>query len=166
MSENPTVAEGHIVTIHYTLKDEGGEVIDSSVGEDPMAYLHGAQNVVPGLEHGLVGAKVGDTLQLVVSPEDGYGPRDAEAPPQAIPRSEFPPDETIEPGMMFQAQDAEGHIIPLWVIDLDDENIVIDTHHPLAGVTLHFDVEILDVREATQEEQQHGHPHGPGGHVH
>ncbi len=159
------IAENMIVSVHYTLKSPDGEVIDSSSGSAPLSYLHGAGNIVPGLEAELSGHKVGDKVTAVVAPADGYGERSGPEP-QPVPRDRFPADAELHPGMQIMAQGPNGEQFPLWVVGVDDGNITIDHNHPLAGVTLHFDVEVTEIKEASKEELEHGHPHGPGGHHH
>ena len=151
-----------IVTLNFTLKDEDGELLDSTQGEEPLLYLHGANNLVPGLEAQLEGKKVGDTLSAVVPPEEGYGLPQGPGP-QAVPLDSFPEDVDVEPGMPFIADDEEGNEIEMWVVDVDEDQIIVDSDHPLAGVTLHFDIEVLGIRNATEVELQHGHPHGEDG---
>jgi FKBP-type peptidyl-prolyl cis-trans isomerase SlyD len=158
------ITEGKVALIHYTLTNDQGEVLDSSDGREPLAYLHGAGNIVPGLERELEGKTVGATFQVNVSPEDGYGQR--EGKPQGVERSAFPKNVELEKGMMFQAQTPDGDVVPLWIDRVEAETVWVDPNHPLAGVTLHFDVEVVGVREATEEEVAHGHPHGPDGHGH
>jgi FKBP-type peptidyl-prolyl cis-trans isomerase SlyD len=158
------IGDGKVATFHYTLTGDNGEVLDSSDGRDPLAYLHGAGNIVPGLERKLEGKQEGDKFDAVVAPEDGYGVR--EGAPQPVARSQFPKGVPIEKGMMFQAQTPDGEVVPLWVDKVDDETVWVDENHPLAGVTLHFAVEVVGVRDATESELEHGHPHGPDGHGH
>ncbi len=151
------VAAKSVVSIQYTLKNGEGETIDASEAGDPLRYLHGAGNIVPGLEQELEGKKIGDKLEVVVQPADGYG--EVSGPgPQALPREAF---EGVEPaaGMSFVAEDEDGNQVHLWVLDADEERVVVTPDHPLAGVTLHFAVEIEAVREATAEELEHGHVH-------
>lgn len=153
------ITTGKVVFFHYTLTDADGEVIDSSEGMEPMPYLHGAENIVPGLERQMEGRLVGDRFTAVVPPEEGYG--EVEGPgPQTIPRDAFPEDAELEEGMQFAAQDEEGNEMPLWVVSVEDDVVIVDQNHPLAGVTLHFQVEIVDMRDATEVEIAHGHPHG------
>ncbi|MBA2661155.1 MAG: peptidylprolyl isomerase [Bradymonadaceae bacterium] len=162
MANDQLVAQDKVVLIHYTLKNGDGEVLDSSLDTDPMPYLHGAGNIVPGLERQLEGKSVGDKFIAEVPPEEGYGL--AEGPgPQALPRNTFPPNVDIEEGMAFMAQGPSGQPIPLWVTAIDDEQVYVDTNHPLAGETLFFDVEIVRIREANSDELNHGHPHGLDG---
>lgn len=158
------ISEGKVALIHYTLKNDQGEVLDTSDGREPLAYLHGAGNIVPGLERELEGKAVGATFDATVSPEDGYGEREGKA--QAVERKAFPKGLEIEKGMMFQAQTPDGDVVPLWVDRVEDDKVWVDPNHPLAGVTLHFSVEVVGIRAATEEEVAHGHPHGPDGHHH
>lgn len=151
------VAAKCVVSIQYTLKNPEGETIDASEPGDPLRYLHGASNIVPGLENALDGKKVGDELEVVVEPEDGYGEISGPGP-QALPREAFEGVEP-QPGMSFVAEDDDGNQIHLWILDADDEKVVVTPDHPLAGVTLHFSIKIEDVREATAEELDHGHVH-------
>ncbi|MGA0098615.1 MAG: FKBP-type peptidyl-prolyl cis-trans isomerase [Steroidobacteraceae bacterium] len=131
---------------------------------DPLAYLHGPGKIIPGVETALEGKVEGDTLQVSIEPEQGYGVRD-ERLVQVVPRSAFKGVESIEPGMRFQAQGPEGSRSVV-VTEVATDVVTIDANHPLAGVTLHFDVEVSGIREATEEELAHGHVHGPGGHHH
>ncbi|MCA9494678.1 MAG: peptidylprolyl isomerase [Myxococcales bacterium] len=158
-----TIQKDHVVTIHYILRDDDGDVIDASEAGEPMIYLHGHENIVPGLEKQLEGKKVGDKLTAVVEPEDGYGePSVAELEP--LPREAFPED--IEAGMQFMVEDDDGDLCPVWIVEFDDEVVHVDLDHPLAGVRLHFEVEIVEIRPATKEELAHGHVHGEHGHEH
>lgn len=151
-----------VVTIHYTLRNDAGEELDSSAGEEPMAYLHGAENIVPGLERALAGKAAGDVVDVVIEAKDGYGERQGPEP-QPIARSSFPPD--VQEGMQFVAEGEDG-LFPLWVSRIEGDKVFVDTNHPLAGERLHFHVEVVGMRDATDEELSHGHPHGPGGHHH
>ena len=159
------IADGQVVTMHYTLKADDGEVLDASTPEEPMMYLHGAENIVPGLEKALTGKAVGYKSKVTVSPAEGYGEREDEEP-EAIPRKAFPPDMTIEPGMTFMAEGPDHEHAPIWVVAIEGDKILVDSQHPLAGKTLHFDVEVIEIRAATKDEMDHGHPHGPDGHHH
>jgi FKBP-type peptidyl-prolyl cis-trans isomerase SlyD len=154
-----------VVAIHYVLKDDDGDVLDSSEEGEPLSYLQGAGNIVPGLERELAGKNVGDKVSAVVEPEDGYGERTG-PDPQPIPRDQFPDDADLSEGMQFFAQGPNGEQLALWVVDLDDKTVVVDHNHPLAGMTLHFDVEVVSTRPATAEELEHQHPHDPDGHHH
>ena len=156
------IAERCVAYFHYTLTDSNGEVLDSSRDREPLAYLHGAGNIVPGLEKALLGKQPGDTLKVDVAPEEGYGAR-VDALVQQVPKSAFQGVEKIEPGMQFQAESNMGPVT-VTVTEIEDDQVIVDGNHPLAGETLHFDVEITDVREASDEEATHGHVHGADGH--
>ncbi len=158
------IAEKSVVSIHYTLTNAEGNVLDSSEGQDPLAYLHGASNIIPGLENALVGKSVGDSLKVTVEPEEGYGPVRDELV-QDVDRSAFSGIDSIEIGMQFMAQTPWGEQ-PVTVVKVEGDNITLDGNHPLAGQTLTFDVEVVEVRAATDEEVEHGHAHGAGGHHH
>lgn len=158
---NP-IADGHVVFLHYTLKNAKGDVLDEAGSDDPLFYLHGAENIVPGLERELTGKQVGDRLEITVAPEDGYGERSGPGP-QAVPRTSFPDDMEIEPGMPFLAEGEDGRPFPVWVASVDAKTVMVDRNHPLAGETLHFEVEVVRTRQATEDELAHGHPHGPEG---
>jgi FKBP-type peptidyl-prolyl cis-trans isomerase SlyD len=158
-----TVADGHVVLFHYTLTDDEGTVLDTSRDNgEPLPYLHGAQNIVPGLESQMTGKSIGDAFKASVAPADGYGEHNGIAP-QAVPRGEFPPEVPLQPGVQLMAQGPDGVGMPIWIAAVDDEHVHVDMNHPLAGKTLHFDVEITGIRPATDVEKQHGHPHGPDG---
>ncbi len=156
-----TVGKDRAVEIHYTLTNSKGDIVDSSRNASPLPYLHGHENLVPGLEKALEGKKVGDVIQVSVSPDEGYGER-SPALTQSVPRSMFQFDGDIEVGMRFEAEAAHG-IELVTVVAVDDDMVTIDANHPLAGETLNFDVEIMSVRDATAEEMEHGHVHGEGG---
>ena len=152
------IADKLVVSIHYTLTDNSGEIIDSSEGADPLAYLHGAGNLIPGLEQALVGKTAGASLQATVSPEDGYGEIQPELI-ETVPKEAFEGVDSIEPGMAFEAQGSDGQARRIVVKDVSDDGIIIDGNHPLAGVELNFDVQVVDIREASEEEIAHGHVH-------
>ncbi len=151
------IQDNCVVAIHYTLTNDDGEVIDTSEGRDPLRYLQGHGNIIPGLEQALLGLVVGDSLSVVVEPEDGYGTKQ-DSLIQAVPREAFEGVDVIEVGMQFQAQTAQGPI-PVTVIAVDGESVTLDGNHELAGVRLNFAVKIEDVREASPEELDHGHVH-------
>ncbi len=158
------IADKTVVSIHYNLTNALGETIDSSVGQDPLVYLQGAQNIIPGLENALTGKAVGDALQVTVEPAEGYGEIRDELI-QEVDRSAFQGVEDIDVGMQFMAQTPWGEQ-PVTVVKVEGEQITLDGNHQLAGETLNFDVEVVEVREATAEEVEHGHVHGAGGHHH
>jgi len=158
------IADNCVVTLAYTLKDNDDNIIDQS-DDGSFCYLHGAMNIIPGLENALTGKVAGDELSVSIPPEEAYGVRD-EARQQEVPRDMFPEDVEIEVGMQFHAQGPDGHQLVVTVVKVEDDRITVDGNHPLAGVQLNFDVKVLEVREATGEEITHGHVHGPGGHHH
>ena len=158
------VGNEKVVSIHYTLKDDSGQVLDSSSGGDALVYLHGANNLIPGLETALAGKASGDTLSVRVAPAEAYGERE-EDKLQAVPRDMFG-DAEVELGAQYHAQGPNGEQLVVTVVQVGDKDIVVDGNHPLAGVHLNFDVEVVDVRDATQEEIAHGHVHAPGEHAH
>jgi FKBP-type peptidyl-prolyl cis-trans isomerase SlyD len=165
VSTQAAIGDGMVVSMHYTLRDDDGEVLDTSRDGEPFAYLHGAGNIVPGLERELAGKGIGDVVEAVVPPEDGYGERSGPEP-QPVPRDRFPADADLEEGVQVYARGPAGEAFALWVAGVDGDQILLDHNHPLAGVTLHFAVEITAIREATSEEIEHQHPHGPEGHAH
>ena len=156
------IAKDKVVSIDYTLTNAEGTVLDSSVGHEPLPYLHGAGGIVPGLEQALEGKSVGDTLNVTIPPEKAYGPRNEELI-QDVPRTAFG-NVKVEPGMQFRAQGRNADSRMITVLSVQPETIRIDANHPLAGQTLHFDIKIIAVRDATREEIEHRHVHGPGGH--
>ncbi|MBM4061784.1 MAG: peptidylprolyl isomerase [Planctomycetes bacterium] len=161
----PAIADGHVVTLHYRLTLDDGFIAEQSFGGEPLAYLHGASNMVPGLERQLAGRNAGEVLELVVPAAEGYGEYDPTAE-QRVPRTVFPPDAKLEVGMSFQTRARSGQSMPVWVRAVAGDQVTVTANHPLAGQRLNFRVEILDVRRATPEEKKHGHVHGPGGHQH
>ncbi|HET6430964.1 peptidylprolyl isomerase [Dyella sp.] len=158
------IAEHSVVSFHYTLTDDQGTVIDSSAEREPLTYMHGTGQIVPGLEKVMAGHQAGDQFKVDVSPEEGYGVRHAELE-QQVPRDAFQGVESIEPGMQFQGRGPQG-VINVTVTKVENDVVFIDGNHPLAGQNLHFDVQVTDVREASAEEKEHGHVHGAGGHQH
>jgi len=155
-----TISHHKVVTIDYTLKNAQGDVLDSSEGQEPLVYLQGAENIVAGLERELEGKSVGDALNAVVSPEDGYGVRNEEMV-AAVPREMFESDMDIEVGMSFQAETDQG-VQVVNIVAVNDEEVTVDGNHPLADEVLHFDVTVRAIREATAEELEHGHVHSAG----
>jgi len=155
-----SITAQQVVSLHYTLRDAGGEVLDDSRRrESPLEYLHGHDNIVAGLERALDGHAPGDSLTVTLVPEDAYGPRD-EALVQTVARSAFGGVESLAPGMRFQAQGPDGPRV-VTIVDVDDSRVSVDANHPLAGQTLSYSVEILAVREATRAELAKGHPLAP-----
>ncbi len=157
------IGDNSVVSMHYKLTDESGHLIDSSEGSKPLAYLHGAGNILPGLEKALVGKVEGDSVQVKVQPAEGYG----EIKPdliKVIEKKAFEGIEKVEVGMAFQAKAPDGSTQNIIVRKVEGDDVTIDTNHPLAGVTLNFDIQIVSVREATKEELDHGHSHNGHGH--
>jgi FKBP-type peptidyl-prolyl cis-trans isomerase SlyD len=152
-----------VVAIHYTLRDNEGKVLDSSEGRDPLHYLQGFGNLIPGMEESLEGKVKGEKFMTVISPEKGYGVRNEEYM-QQVPLEAFGGQQP-QVGMQFQAGNDQGRYI-VTVTAVEENLVTVDANHPLAGVELHFEVEVMEVREATEEEISHGHVHGPGGHQH
>ena len=159
-----SIESNHVVSIHYTLKGDAGEVIDSSAGGEPLAYLHGHGNLVPGLERELTGKNAGDKLQLKIAPADGYGEYDPQLV-QRVARRTLKGVGNVRVGMRLHAQTDHGPK-PVTVTQISGDMVTLDGNHPLAGKNLNFDVEIAAVRAATEEELSHGHVHGAGGHHH
>jgi FKBP-type peptidyl-prolyl cis-trans isomerase SlyD len=158
------VAQNAVVVIDYTLKDNAGEVIDSSEGAGPLTYLHGSGNIVEGLEEALEGKEAGAEVLASIEPTKAYGERHEDMK-QDVPIDLFGGVENIEPGMQFQSETDQGPVL-VTVVEVTDEKVTVDGNHPLAGIHLNFDVKVLEVREATAEELEHGHVHGEGGHQH
>lgn len=159
------IGKNKVVAIDYTLTNPEGQVLDTSKGAQPLTYLHGVGGIIPGLEAALDGKTKGEQLTVTIAPEQAYGTRN-EQMVQEVPRKMFQGVAEIQPGMQFRAQGPQGQQQVVTVVGVSPETIKIDANHPLAGVTLKFDVSVMDVREATQEELAHGHVHGPGGHQH
>lgn len=155
-----TVTQDSVVSIHYTLKDNDGNILDSSSGRDPLNYIHGKGNLIPGMEEGIEGKSKGDQFELKVAPDKGYGVKNDKLI-QKVPLKAFG-EQKVDAGMQFNTQN--GQVVT--IVEVDKESATVDANHPLAGVDLNFSVEIISVRKATQEEIDHGHVHGPGGHKH
>jgi FKBP-type peptidyl-prolyl cis-trans isomerase SlyD len=154
------VARDKVVTIDYTLKDDSGKVIDRSEGGN-FSYLHGANNIIPGLEKALAGKSAGDEVSVSLQPDEGYGHRN-ESLKQVVSKDMFQTQEDIEIGRQFYAQSPDGQQLIITVTEVSGAEITIDANHPLAGVNLNFDVRVIDVRDATEEEISHSHVHGEG----
>ncbi len=159
-----TVTRDSIVTIHYTLRDDAGTIIDSSTSGEPLAYLHGHGNLVPGLERELAGKNAGDKLSVKLAAADGYGEYDKQLV-QRVPLRSLRGISDLKVGMRLQAQTQQGPRAVM-VTHIAGDMVTLDGNHPLAGKNLSFEIEIAAVRAATQEELSHGHVHGPGGHHH
>jgi len=159
-----SISNNSVASIHYTLTDGEGKVIDSSQGQEPLAYLHGAGNIIPGLEKALAGKVVGDKFTVSIPASEAYGLRDGSMV-QELPSNMFSGIDKIDVGMEFHAETEHGLQV-VTVTKVEGDTVTIDGNHPLAGVDLTFDVEVAEIREATQEELEHGHAHGAGGHHH
>jgi len=152
------IIEQKVVSITMIVKNAEGEIVDQASEQDPLVYLHGHNNLFPALEEELEGKQMGDKVSLTLTPETGYGERD-ESLVSELPSSQFQGVDTIEAGMMFQADSPQGPVM-LTVIGVDGDSIKVDANHPMAGQTLSFEIEVKDIRDATAEEISHGHPHG------
>jgi FKBP-type peptidyl-prolyl cis-trans isomerase SlyD len=152
------IQEKRVVSIHYRLTNDAGEELDSSTGGDPLAYLHGSNSLIPGLESALTGQSAGDKLKVTVQPTDAYGEISTDLV-QVVPIDAFDSPENVKPGVQFQAQGPDGQVQLITVREVNDAGVTIDANHPLAGQVLHFDVSVEDVREASAEEIAHGHVH-------
>lgn len=161
---NLTVADGLVVSLDYTLRLDDGQIIDSTTNQEALEYLHGAGQIISGLEEALHGMAVGDEKEVKIAPADGYGERNPNAM-ETVPRDIFPPDMQLTPGMGLQLRDKSGNVITAFVADIRPDSVVLDLNHPLAGETLHFQVKVAALRPATSEELEHGHAHDEG-HAH
>ena len=159
------IASNMVVTIDYTLTDDRGNILDKSAPGNGLTYLHGAENIIPGLESALAGRAIGEELEVTVAPEEAYGIRD-DSLQQVVPRELFGEVESLEAGMQFHAASPEGQPLIVTVIAVEGDDITVDGNHPLAGMKLNFAVKVTDIRDATDEEITHGHVHGDGGHHH
>jgi len=155
-----TISANKVVTLNYTLTNDNGEILDKS-SDGQFAYLHGANNIIPGLENALTGKSAGDSLNVKVNPDEGYGQRD-ENLSQVVSIDMFESPDDIEVGLQFHAQSGEGHPIVVTVTNVDGDQVTVDGNHPLAGVTLNFDVTVVEVRDATEQELSHQHVHAHG----
>lgn len=158
------IEENKVVSLNYTVKDDAGQVIDTSEGSEPLTYLHGHKNIIAGLESALTGKATGEEFDVTVQPEEAYGDYKEEMV-QVVPLSAFEGVEKVEPGMVFTAQ-TQGGPLQLTVTGVEGDDITVDPNHPLAGKVLHFNGSVEEVREASSEELEHGHVHGAGGHDH
>lgn len=157
------IARHCVASFNYILTDDSGQVIDSSQSKAPLSYLHGQGQIVPGLEKAMLGRQAGDSFKIEVPAAEGYGEHQPELV-QEVPREAFQGVAEIKPGMQFQGQGPQG-AFEVTVVKVDPQTVTIDGNHPLAGKPLHFAIEIVEVREASEEELQHGHVHGPSGHA-
>ena len=163
-SDSTTIGDDKVVSFHYQLRDAEGTLNESSDGGSPVVYMHGRNNIVPGLESQLVGKKSGDKFKATVAPEQGYGPRNEEAV-QRVPQKHIATKGPFVVGQMVVVKTKDGGQQGR-VLKVGHFNVDLDLNHPLAGKTLEFDIEVVEVRDATEEERAHGHAHGPDGHGH
>jgi FKBP-type peptidyl-prolyl cis-trans isomerase SlyD len=159
------IKNGTVASLAYQLKDDSGRTLDSADAKDPFTYLHGHGNIIPGLEKALEGMKSGDKRKISVAPNEGYGDVD-ENLRIIVQKTQLGDVQDLQRGMRFGAQSDDGNELVYTVTDIKGDQIFLDGNHPLAGMTLHFEVEVLNTRAATAEELSHGHVHGPGGHHH
>ncbi|SNY53091.1 FKBP-type peptidyl-prolyl cis-trans isomerase SlyD [Arsukibacterium tuosuense] len=153
-----TISQDKVVAMHYTVTDPDGNKLDSSVDGEPLVFLFGHGALIPGLEKALAGKAVGDTFTATIAPEDAYGERHDQLV-QSVPKNMFEGME-VAPGMRFRAAGPDGREQSVIILDVTEEEVVVDGNHPLSGIQLSFDVEVLKVRDATEEELAHGHVHG------
>lgn len=163
------IASDNVVSFAYTLTDTEGNVIDKGDKEAPLTYLHGHKNLIPGMEEALEGKDVGDSFETVIPPEKAYGERDPNLD-LALSKDQFPEEhqEQLAPGVQFQGPhpENEDESTVYTIHQIENDKVLVSGNHPLAGMPLHFAIEILEIRDATSEELEHGHVHGPGGHEH
>jgi FKBP-type peptidyl-prolyl cis-trans isomerase SlyD len=159
------IADDMVVAINYTLKSDGGEVLDSSTDADPLHYLHGHGQIIPGLENALVGKKVGEKFSVTIEPAFGYGDYDPSLV-RPLTRDQFPKGSELNVGAAFHVTTTEGYPLMLRITEINGDDITVDANHPLSGKTLFFEVEVRNIRKATATELEHGHAHGPDGAEH
>lgn len=158
------ISKNSVVTLNYILKNDQGETLDESQ-DNSFLYLHGAGGIIPGLEGQMEGKSAGDSFSAHIEPADGYGEHD-DSMVQVVPRDMFDKEHPLEEGLQFHAESPEGDMLTVTVINIEEDDITVDGNHPLAGIALNFDIKIADVREASAEEIEHGHVHGPDAHHH
>jgi len=159
------ISKNKVVTLEYVLKDNDGTIIDQSSGDDSFAFIQGIGGIIPGLENALDGKKADDALSITIEPDEAYGHREDSLLAE-VPLDRFDDAGEIKEGMQFQTAGEDGTARVVTVMKIDNGTVTVDGNHPLAGITLNFDVKVLGVRDATEEELEHGHVHGPGGHQH
>lgn len=159
------IQDNQVVTIHFKVKDQNGDVVDSTKKNEPYSFIKGQNQILPKLEEKIGDMIIGSTKKLDLPADQAYGEYNEKAV-QQVKRSDFPENTRVEEGMGFIANTSEGKQLPFTVKKVENEDVTIDFNHPLAGKDLSFEVELVNVREATQEELSHGHPHGPGGQAH
>jgi len=159
------IANEKVVSIHYTLKNAADEVLDSSEGHDTLTYIHGIGNIIPGLEKALAGKSAGDKLAAVIPPEQAYGVRNEDMV-QEVSMSNFQDPDQVQLGVQFQVHTPKEQVFMATITKIVGDVVTIDMNHPLADETLYFDIQVMDIRDATAEEKAHGHVHAPGAHAH
>lgn len=157
------ISKNKVVSLAYELKNDKGETLDVADSRAPFHYLHGASQIVPGLESALDGLKKGDKKSVTVKPDDGYGEHNPELK-MAASKTQFPGDVDLQVGLQFETETDDGERLMFTITGIEGDKVIIDGNHPLAGQTLHFSVEVIGIREATKDELQHGHAHGDDGH--
>lgn len=155
-----SIADGMVVAVHYVLTDDANVVLESTVGEIPLTYLHGAGNIPPRMESALSGLRQGDSVNVVLDPEDAHGERVEEAVVR-LPRTHFPADANLEPGTQFSANGPDGNRYPIWIVSEEEAEVVVDFNHPLAGARLHYELSVEAVRNGTPKEFEAGEPLEP-----
>ena len=161
MDKLSTVKKDRVISLDFILKDEQGETLDQSTEGEPLEYLHGAGDVVAGLEKALEGHQLGEQIRVVIPPADAYGEYEVSLVDE-VSRDQFPDIDDIQPGMQFQTQMDDGAPMIISVTAVDGDKIIVDGNHPLAGMTLVFEVEIIAIRQASEDELAHGHVHQQG----
>ena len=159
------MATQRVIAFHYTVQDEDGEELDSSRGDEPLYVLEGAQQIVPGLERALVGMKVGEQRTVALKAAEAYGDHDPDLV-MRVEKTQFPEGTSFDVGDQFAAEEEDGHEHMFTVVGVENDTLLVDGNHPLAGRDLVFDVEVIEIRPATKDELAHGHAHGPGSHGH
>lgn len=158
------LTKNKVAILNYTLKDKDGNILGQH-NDGSFTYLHGAKNLIPALENALEGNQAGDKVDAIIEPEDAYGVHDPKKI-QRVPKKTFPPEQELKIGMHFKSAMPDGTAMNVLITEIETDEIVVDGNHPLASKQLHFDIDILEIRDATEEELEHGHVHGPGGHHH
>ena len=159
------IAKDSVVSFHYTLTDADGNTVETSRDSEPTVYLHGANNILPAMEKAFEGKLAGDNFNITLAPADAYGERQADAL-QRVPAKYLSHEGKLKPGQVVRLHLKDGGMQPVTVVKVGKFSVDVDANHPLAGMTLNFAIEVVDVRDASDEEKQHGHAHGPGGHHH
>ncbi len=154
------VEKNKVVSMHYTLRDKGGKVVDQSESDGPLSFIQGIGNIIPGLERALEGKSIGDKFKITINPEDGYGDLNLELIGK-VPRSNFDASEELELGLVFEVTNDQGTYLAR-VVELDDTHVVLDANHPMAGQILYFEIEVVAIRDASLTELSHGHIHPNG----